>query len=253
MDGVKDRQVHGDSDEEQITAEIVTSIEAIPVTYQVKPFVTNQSKSLPNAGIPRANIAPSVNSPNGTTKDNWAKNHSQQTVLQQHCEFFDLDRDGIVWPSDTFRGFHNLGFGIFLSLLAVGIIHANFAYPTQKSWFPDPTLRIHLERIHHDKHGSDSNTYDHQGRFVPQHFEDIFAKYAEGRDYLTFWDLVKLWNGQRCIADPIGWGGALFEWLATYLLLWPADGKMYKEDIRAIYDGSIFHGIASKRSKRKIK
>lgn len=28
--------------------------------------------------------------------------------------------------------------------------------------------------------------------------------------------------------------------LATYLLLWPDDGVMRKEDIRRIYDGSIF-------------
>jgi peroxygenase len=29
--------------------------------------------------------------------------------------------------------------------------------------------------------------------------------------------------------------------LATYLMLWPEDGKMRKEDIRRVYDGSIFH------------
>ena len=28
--------------------------------------------------------------------------------------------------------------------------------------------------------------------------------------------------------------------IATYLLIWPADGIMRKEDIRRIYDGSIF-------------
>lgn len=54
---------------------------------------------------------------------------------------------------------------------------------------------------------------------------------------------------------------------ATYLMLWPEDGRMMKvcgelvqaywalalltsdvkEDIRAVYDGSIFHRIAEKR------
>jgi hypothetical protein len=117
----------------------------------------------------------------------------------------------VIWPQDTFNGFHALGFGIFLSLLAVFIIHANFSYPTGKSWLPDPFFRIYTERIHKDKHGSDTGTYDTEGRFMPQKFEDVFAKYADGRDYLTIYDLPDLLKGQRCIADPIGWFGAFFE------------------------------------------
>lgn len=57
---------------------------------------------------------------------------------------------------------------------------------------------------------------------------------------------------------------------ATYLMLWPEDGRMMKvcsffweilpsvpvfanlskEDVRAVYDGSIFHRIAEKREKK---
>jgi len=37
--------------------------------------------------------------------------------------------------------------------------------------------------------------------------------------------------------------------LATYLMLWPEDGRMMKEDIRGIYDGSIFYTLAERRSK----
>jgi peroxygenase len=37
---------------------------------------------------------------------------------------------------------------------------------------------------------------------------------------------------------------------ATYLMLWPEDGRIMKEDIRAIYDGSIFQRIADKREKK---
>lgn len=162
-------------------------------------------------------------------------------MLQQHCEYFDRDRDGILWPSDTFVGFHNLGFGFFLSLLALVIIHINFSYPTSSSWLPDPFFRINLLNIDRTKHGSDSDTYDSQGRFRPQQFEDIFTKYADGADHLTIWTLLEQIKGQRNVSDPIGWGGAMFEWLATYLILWPEDGKMRKEDIRRVYDGSIFH------------
>lgn len=46
---------------------------------------------------------------------------------------------------------------------------------------------------------------------MPQKFEDIFSKYAEGRDYVTARDVVEFLKGQRLVADPFGWFGALFE------------------------------------------
>ena len=168
-------------------------------------------KALTGAGTARANLAPSDETPQGTTHDKWAEKHSHQTVLQQHCDFFDRDHDGVLWPQDTFIGFHRLGFGIILSWVAVLVIHGNFSYPTCSGWLPDPFFRIFLKNIHEDKHGSDTGTYDTEGRFIPQRFEDIFSKYAEGRDYLTIWDVSNVLKGQRCIADPIGWGGAFFE------------------------------------------
>jgi peroxygenase len=160
-------------------------------------------------------------------------------------------RKGILWPQDTFVGFHRLGFNILLCILATFIIHGNFSYPTVSGILPDPFFRVFLSNVHKDKHGSDTGTYDHEGRFVPQKFEDIFAKYANGRDYITIWEVWNAMKGQRCIADPIGWGGAFFEWIATYIMLWPEDGRMMKEDIRGIYDGSIFYTIAARREKRQ--
>lgn len=38
--------------------------------------------------------------------------------------------------------------------------------------------------------------------------------------------------------------------MATYLLLWPEDGRMQKDDIRRIFDGSIFYEIAARREKK---
>ncbi|RQM08495.1 hypothetical protein DH86_00000524 [Scytalidium sp. 3C] len=231
---------------------VVTSVAEVPVTMERKPFMQDDHNvTVSHTGTPRVNIAVSRERPNGTTDNNWASKHQHQTVLQQHCDFFDRDRDGIIWPHDTFIGFHRVGFGILLSLLAVVIIHANFSYPTSLSWIPDPFFRLYLKNIHKSKHGSDSGTYDTEGRFVPQKFEDMFSKYADGKDSMTVWDILKLLRGQRLIMDPIGWGGAFFEWLATYIMLWPDDGKMKKEDIRAIYDGSIFYKIAARREGKK--
>lgn len=39
--------------------------------------------------------------------------------------------------------------------------------------------------------------------------------------------------------------------LATYLLLWPEDGIMRKEDIRGVYDGSIFYKKAEDYERKK--
>ncbi|KAJ3456893.1 hypothetical protein MRS44_016916 [Fusarium solani] len=245
---------------------ITTSIDTVPITLQRKPYQPGgENPKLAHAGtyprdtqvtkaftdivegVARANLAATHERPGGTTEGDWAHKHRHQTVLQQHCDFFDRDHDGVIYPIDTFRGFHQLGFGVFLSLLSVFIIHANFSYPTLSSYIPDPWFRVYIDNIHKDKHGSDTGVYDTEGRFIPQKFEDIFSKYAEGRDYLTLWDVSKLTKGQRLIADPIGWFGAFFEWLATYIMLWPKDGRMMKEDIRMIYDGSLFYVIAARR------
>lgn len=40
--------------------------------------------------------------------------------------------------------------------------------------------------------------------------------------------------------------------VATYIMLWPEDGRMKKEDIRGIYDGSIFH-VWAEKERRKSK
>jgi len=39
--------------------------------------------------------------------------------------------------------------------------------------------------------------------------------------------------------------------LATYLLLWPDDGIMRKDDIRGIYDGSIFYKKEAEHQRKK--
>ncbi|KAH6949628.1 Caleosin related protein-domain-containing protein [Fusarium avenaceum] len=230
---------------------ITSSIATVPVTIERKPYQPGTDKPrLAHTGITRANLTITYKRPKGITKDNWARRYRHQTVLQQYCDFFDKDHDGVIWPIDIYRGFYQLGYGIILSIISVLVIHGNFSYLTQSSLLPDPFFRIYIDNIHKDKHGSDTGTYDTEGRFIPQKFEDMFSKYADGRDYLTLWDLSKLMKGQRLIADPIGWSGAFFEWLATYILLWPNDRRMIKEDIREIYNGSLFYKIAARRAEK---
>ena len=184
-------------------------------------------------------------------------------------EYWDTDHDGIIWPQDTYIGCRKWGWSPPLSALVAFIINFALSYPTLPGFLPDPFFRIYVKNIYKDKHGSDSMTYDNEGRFKPQNFEDIFAKYDQGdKGGLDIWDLLRFWKGQRMVFDFFGWSAAFLEckcsprsWigrltnvgvgLATYLLLWPDDGVMRKEDIRGIYDGSIFYKKAEEYERNK--
>ncbi|GAA5942975.1 caleosin family protein [Sporobolomyces koalae] len=199
--------------------------------------------------VPRANIAATPERPDGTVEGGWAKKHKDETVLQQHVAFFDRDSDGIIWPYDTFIGFYDLGYALVWCILAVFLIHPTFSYFTLSSWIPDPFFRVRVKTIHRARHGSDTGTYDEQGRFSPAKFEEIFHRFDQGdKGGLTFMEGLAMIRENRNVMDPIGWIGAFFEWFASYLLIWPKNGVVMKEDLRTIYDGSIFFAIAEKES-----
>ncbi|CAL1697937.1 unnamed protein product [Somion occarium] len=234
----------------------VTSIPTVPVTEQ-RPVWTEHN-NVKEAGMARANVACTEQSPEGSTYGNFTKDRAHQTVLQQHLDFFDLNHDNIITPLETFIGFRRLGWNIVLAMMAVSIIHIGFSYGTQNSWVPDPLFRILTENIHKAKHGSDSTTFDNEGRWKAQGFEDLFAKYGqkyESKDGsgetqwgLTFTQALGVINGQRVAFDFFGIFASLFEWFAVYLTLWPEDGVMKMEDIRGVFDGSIFYTIADRRN-----
>ncbi|KAI0789177.1 Caleosin related protein-domain-containing protein [Abortiporus biennis] len=222
---------------------ITTAIPTVPVIEERK--VWTYHKNVKEAGIARANLAVSEESPNGTTKGDYSNKHKDQTVLQQHVDFFDLNKDGIITPVETFLGFHAIGWSILTAILATFIIHSGFSYTTQNTWIPDPLFRIKISNIHRAKHGSDTGTYDSEGRYIPQKFEDFFSKYGErypnGEWGITYLQTVKGVFGQRSLMDVFGIGANLFEWFAVWFTIWPADGVMTMEDIRGVYDGSYFH------------
>ncbi|KAI0789171.1 Caleosin related protein-domain-containing protein [Abortiporus biennis] len=227
--------------------DVVTAIHSVPITEERK--VWRHNNRVKEAGVARANVAISEESPNGTTKGNYSKNHKHQTVLQQHVDFFDLNKDGIITPIETFLGFYAIGWSIFLSLFATLFVHFGLSYSTQTSWIPDPFFRINTANIHRAKHGSDTGTYDSEGRYIPQKFQDFFSKYGEkhanGEWGITCWQTVKGVFGHRALFDVFGISANLFEWFSVWFTIWPADGVMTMEDIRGVYDGSFFHKKAA--------
>lgn len=55
-------------------------------------------------------------------------------------------------------------------------------------------------------------TFDMEGRYVPQNFENIFTKYdKENKGGLTWADVLEMAKGQRMVFDFFGWNATLFE------------------------------------------
>ncbi|KAI0169355.1 Caleosin-domain-containing protein [Hypoxylon sp. FL1284] len=173
-----------------------------------------------------------------------------QTALQQHVAFFDRDEDGVIWPADVYNGFRELGFGVPFSLGSL-LIPVFFSYPTRlgRSWVPDPLLRIWVADVHRARHGSDAGVYDLDGCFAAARFDRLFDRFDVDRaGGLTPADLAHLLSRDRCAADPAGWSFAFMEWWTTWLLL-QRDGRVWKDDLRACYDGSLFWKISEERAK----
>lgn len=188
------------------------AIDTVPVTIERMPYFPTKEDSLVDAGTARASVVADREHPHGTVQGDWAAKHKSETAVQQHCSYFDQDGDGVIWPSDTYTACRNMGWGIFLSALAAIIINCNLSYPTQPTWVPDPCFRIYVSNIHKCKHGSDSMSYDNEGRFRPQNFEDVFAKYDRGnKGGLDRSDLARFHKGQRMAMDFWGWSATGLE------------------------------------------
>lgn len=148
-----------------------------------------------------------------------------------------------------------------LARTAIFIVHSAFAYPTQPTkgrkatWrelIPDPTFPIHIGNINRCKHGSDTESYDRRGNFQESKFLTILDDYSSkiGRDALSFSDICVMLYGRRNLMDAFGIFAFIFEWGSSYMLVWPADGYMKREDIDGLLNGSIFVDLAQNRQKK---
>ncbi|CAA0328224.1 unnamed protein product [Arabidopsis thaliana] len=178
----------------------------------------------------------------------------EDNFLQRHVAFFDRNKDGIVYPSETFQGFRAIGCGYLLSAVASVFINIGLSSKTRPGkgfsiWFP-----IEVKNIHLAKHGSDSGVYDKDGRFVASKFEEIFAKHAHThRDALTNEELKQLLKANKEPNDRKGWLAGYTEWKVLHYLCKDKNGLLHKDTVRAAYDGSLFEKLEKQRSSKTSK
>ncbi|XP_073009932.1 probable peroxygenase 5 [Typha latifolia] len=170
------------------------------------------------------------------------------TPLQKHVAFFDRNKDGIIYPRETYQGFRAIGCGVALSAGSALLINGFLAPKTRIGKFTSPSLPIYVKNISKGKHGSDSGVYDTEGRFVPEKFEEIFKKHAHTNpNGLTSKELEEMLKANRTPKDYSSWIASSTEWKLLFSLCKDKDGLLHKDTIRAVYDGSLFLKLEEER------
>ncbi|PKU79959.1 probable peroxygenase 4 isoform X1 [Dendrobium catenatum] len=186
--------------------------------------------------------------------DDGGSGDGEMTPLQKHVAFFDRNKDGVIYPWETFQGFRAIGAGLGLSLVGPVFINGFLGPKTRSGKIPSPLFPIYVKNISRGKHGSDTGAYDAQGRFVPAKFEEIFQKHAHTNpNALTSAELLEMIRANRDPKDYKGWVGAWVEWKVLYSLCKDDNGLLPKETIRALYDGSLFFKMEEEMASSKKK
>ncbi|KAK9091477.1 hypothetical protein Sjap_024654 [Stephania japonica] len=171
------------------------------------------------------------------------------SALQKHVAFFDRNNDGIIYPSETYKGFRAIGCGVALSAAAALFINIGLSRKTRPGKSLSLRFPIEIQHISRGKHGSDSGVYDAEGRFVPSKFEEIFQKHSlKNSSALTSEELSAMLKANRVPKDFGGWLASWVEWKILYRLCKDKNGALRKETIRAAYDGSLFKQMADERA-----
>lgn len=167
----------------------------------------------------------------------------EMTALQKHLAFFDSNADAKVTVAETYRGLRLLNLAPPFALPAAMSI--NGAMATATAGYPSLTLRI--PSIEAGIHGSDTGIYDDNGEFDPKKFESWFTTWDKDHDgALNLKELVQRLYKEEDLFDVFGVIASGGEFGALYLLA-SHDGKVSKERMAALYQGTLFYDLARER------
>ncbi|KAK4482482.1 hypothetical protein RD792_009640 [Penstemon davidsonii] len=138
-------------------------------------------------------------------------NERNSTFLQQHVSYFDINKDGIIYPWETFKANIHKG--------KHGSDTGNYDYDGR---FARMNFESLVKRY--------ANTQP---------------------DKLTLGELWKMTEEHRVIFDFVGWIVAKLEFGLLYFLAKDEDGFLSKEAFYQVYDGTLFYNIAKKHKERK--
>ncbi|OMO97771.1 Caleosin [Corchorus capsularis] len=209
---------------------MATEAPKAPVTSERK-IRNDLEEKLPKPYLARAMEAVSVDQPNGTP----GHKNKGMSVLQQHAAFFDQDRNGVIYPWNTYRGLRQLGLDIFTSILTTVLINFFMSYPTLPTEYTKRSMGVIQQPL----------------TLKEVNLENIFSKYGRTQpDKLSYDEVWEMTEANRVGYDPIGWIAAKGEWLVLYRIAKDHDGFLSKEAARSCYDGSLFEYIAKMKNNK---
>ncbi|OBZ90507.1 Peroxygenase 1 [Choanephora cucurbitarum] len=167
--------------------------------------------------------------------------------IQRHLKFWDKKDKGYITPIDTISGFMTLGYNMIFSITIGTVIGVFLSLSTQTGWIPDPLCRSNVNRIMSlTKEQTSSGAFDEQGVFIPDQFEQLFQKYAKSDpsgNTITLLEFIQMTKEQEKLNyRPSAWAAGMIELMTAYFFVGHR-GTLFKQDVRAAYDGTLFYRL----------
>ncbi|RZC49493.1 hypothetical protein C5167_017918 [Papaver somniferum] len=177
--------------------------------------------------------------------------NNNQNILQKHAAFFDRNKDGVIYPWETFQGCRAIGLGLGVSTALAVFVNLALSGSTRPGKFPNLLFPIEVQNIVKSKHTSNTGVYDAEGNFDSAKFEEIFQKHSKANaNALTADELSGMLKSNRVPKDYKGLVASWVEWKTFFSFCKDKNGLLQKETLRAFYAGDLFEQMEQERTRK---